>query len=102
MIISGGVQNTHYNLVDTLRQFMGDEWHRCYIIITDYLRENCNPKTFLGYNDKSVYPFIEMRFIMHLSNLDYFIKKIDYTSPIRYTIIEAIVWQYINFELKEF
>jgi hypothetical protein len=39
---------------------------------------------------------------MQLAELDYFIKEINYTVPIRYTIVEAIVWQYINTELKEF
>lgn len=102
MITSGGIQNTHYNLIDTLHQFMGAEWRRCYEIVADYIRKNCDPKTFLECIGPCPYPFIDQGFIMQLAELDCFIKEINYTAPIRYTIVEAIVWQYINTELKEF
>lgn len=101
MITAGGIQNTHYNLIDTLKQFMGSEWDRCYTIICDRLK-NGYARFFLEYRiEHSSHPFIMMKCVNDLANEKEIMKSIDYPQPIRYTIVEAVVWHYINFEIKE-
>lgn len=100
MVTAGGIQNTHYNLVDTLKQFMGSEWDRCYGIIVENL-QRVYLRDYLECIGPCPYPIIDKGLAQMLSNNESIIKSIDYPQPIRYTIVETAVWHYINSEVKE-
>ena len=86
----GGIVNTHYNLIDTLRTFIpSNTWNNIVMAV-------------LAEHKKSIYMFIDSNMelvnssISIIANLTSIQKAIPYDLPVRYTICEAIIWSLYN------
>jgi hypothetical protein len=90
----GMIQNSHYNLVDTLRQFMPN-WNE-YVKAIIALVEIDYSKYLVFPNVGTEYPSIAMSAIQDLAQSDILAKAIPFDIQIRYTICECVVWAYLN------
>ena len=89
MILTGAIQNTHYNLIDTLITLI-PKWDEYANKIIPLIKENAND--LVSQKDNSLIPTS----LLHLSNHKEVEAILPYDSGIRYTIIECMVWGYFQ------
>jgi len=94
----GGIQNTHYNLIDTLKAFIPNwnEYAKSIIELVqiDYSIYLVYPQVLINQDDEI--PSINLVAIQDLAQSEIIAKAIPYDLQIRYTICECIVWAYLN------
>ena len=97
----GSIQNSHYNVIDTLKAFIPNwnEYVKAVIALVeiDYSIYLIFP-TDKPYNlpNQESSPTINLVAIQDLAQSEIIAKAIPYDLQIRYTICECIVWAYLN------
>lgn len=99
---SGSIQNTHYNVIDTLKAFIPNwnEYVKAIIALVeiDYsiylIFSNTRPYSSPSHPESC--PTINLVAVQDLAQSDILAKTIPFDIQIRYTICECVVWAYLN------
>ncbi len=89
MILTGAIQNTHYNLIDTFINLI-PKWNEYATKLIPIIKEN--EDSLINHADNSLIPSS----LLCLSDKKEVESIFPYDSYMRYTIIECMVWGYFQ------
>lgn len=92
---TGGIQNTHYNLIDTLKAVMPN-WDGFANFVIKLIEIDYSIFLVFSTSNPEESPTINLVAIQDLAQSEIIAKTIPYDLQIRYTICECIVWSYLN------
>ena len=91
----GSIQNTHYNVIDTLKAFIPN-WNEYVKSVIALVEIDYSIYLIFSTSNPESSPTINLVAIQDLAQSEIIAKAIPYDLQIRYTICECIVWAYLN------